>query len=225
MADEPIIPGDGAPPDTTPGNQLPDVRTLQAQLSGTKGRLKQVENTYLAEKEAWGLEKQTLSEQADAAKKALTDLAKTRDELLPFQQKATELEGQLGLARAQAAKQDLLMKYPRLLRDDLRALALSSTLEGDALEAHLKTLDETLAGAIPDPKRAGSTPPPPPASGKNERTAAQVQDEAMEAMHGGDFKKFNTLMSEHYQLLDKEKGKFVPAEKTPTGEFPKEPDK
>lgn len=221
MAEETNPADVGQTPDPAAGS--PDAKALQAQLNGTKGRLKQVEASFQAEKETWGLEKQTMGEQLRTAQEAIAALTRARDELTPFQQKATEYEGQLKLAQAQSARQEALMRYPSLLRDGLRELVLSSTLEGDALEAHLRSLGEAYAIQPPDPKKGGSTPPPPPGSG-SERKSGKALDEALEAQRKGDFVKFNELMNEHYRLLDKEKGKFVPVERKTAGDLPDKPE-
>ena len=189
----PVPPKDGA----DDGHNL-DAATLLAKLQGTQGRLKQVQDTSKAREETWSLERQTLTDQLTAAQKATVDLGTKIKEYEPVLEAKSTLEVQLKQAQSQVAKQDALMKHPTLLRDDLRALVLSSTLEGEALDGYLTSLAEAFKGA---PAPMGGTPPPPVTP--PEKEPAAVMDEALALMGEGKTAEYEKKMMEYWQLLDK----------------------
>jgi vacuolar-type H+-ATPase subunit E/Vma4 len=166
--------------------------------------------TAIGEREAIAAQLKELSSQADTWKAAATEL----ESLKP---KAAEA-AQMALSQAQMnARLKTLLKHPEVLDESTLALVESSTLEPEALEAHLTK----LAGIM---SKAGSGRVIAPSPAKQESatpTPETFRDEALKAMSSGDMDAFNEGMSKYWAALDTKK-KFGPAEPNLIGDQPAE---
>jgi len=217
------VPGEPPPGDPLAAPPVPSpaelkVAELEKSISGYKGRATQAENELSKAKETYAAEKARLEAQASAEKVQLESqlraanaaaaaALKTAEELQPKAARSSSLEAELAQTVKKVAKQDALMKFPSLLNSPVPQLIYSSTLEGETLDAYLKSLADAMGSKAPPAVGTGTPPTPPPAP---ESKAADFLKRAEEARSAGDMAKYDENYRQYLRSLDGEKGAFVP---------------
>jgi len=192
-----------------------DAKALKAKYDGLKGWAKTVREKAVAAQKAWGLQQTDLTTQVGERDKALRELGTSLVALKETAGKLPDLQTQITALTGKATRQDLLMKYPAALRPEIIPLVMSSTLEGEALEQHIKVLADAFGSKEPPPvapQAGGATPPPPPAGGGKtpEQEAEALTNEALKAMSDGKFDLYEAKMQEAWAKMDEAKGKSGP---------------
>lgn len=158
-----------------------------------------------AERGKWDAERKQMLTQSEDLRQALAGAESAISELTG---KWNELNAQSETLSAQAARQQVMLKYPQLVSDPIVKLVQHSDLSADDLEGTLSAMaagQQQLVKQVYQEAQTGATAPVSPASGPASAKQEQAKDAwkaALDAMQKGDMALYTQKYREYLGYLD-----------------------